>query len=249
MDPYLQLKCAHILSGTVLFGAGLGTAAHMWMTHRTGSVPAIAAATANTVRADWWFTASSGALQPATGAGLIWMGGHDPFAPWLLAAYALYLQEVFTVNELRSGTFVAVGAVHRTTEVDKVPRSVARYWPQYDYELSGSEPKPDTFCRYVVAGRQLVTHGEFHAVLDKIAEAVLRLARMLNPKAVIEHRRRSHQQVLQLLADQPMELGAYRRLITAFGIGLQKVSIRSTTPRASRSGAAKRSTVSRTCAS
>ena len=91
MDPYLLLKWAHILSGTVLFGAGLGTAAHMWMTHRTGSVPAIAVATANTVRADWWFTASSGALQPATGAGLIWMGGYDPFAPWLLAAYALYL--------------------------------------------------------------------------------------------------------------------------------------------------------------
>lgn len=90
MYPYLLLKWAHILSGTVLFGAGLGTAAHMWMTHRTGSVPAIAVATANTVRADWWFTASSGAIQPATGAGLIWIGGYDPFAPWLLAAYALY---------------------------------------------------------------------------------------------------------------------------------------------------------------
>ena len=25
MDPYLLLKWAHILSGTVLFGAGLGT--------------------------------------------------------------------------------------------------------------------------------------------------------------------------------------------------------------------------------
>ena len=39
------------------------------------------------------------------------------------------------------------------------------------------------------------------------------------------------------------------RLITAFGIGFAKVSIRSIVPLACRSGAAKRSTVSRTCAS
>lgn len=90
MDSYLLLKWLHILSATVLFGTGLGTAAHLWMTHRLGSVPAIAAATANAVRADWWFTASSGVLQPTTGAALIWITGYDPFAPWLLAAYGLY---------------------------------------------------------------------------------------------------------------------------------------------------------------
>jgi hypothetical protein len=136
----------------------------------------------------------------------------------VLTAYARCLQEVFTGDELRSGTFVAVGAVHRTTEVDKVPRSVSHYWPQYDHELAGSEPKPDSFCRYIVAGRKLGTHGECHAVLDKIAEALLRLARMGNPEAVIEHRRRSHRQLLQLLADRPDELKAYRRLVTAFGL-------------------------------
>ncbi|MDF2764687.1 MAG: hypothetical protein K0S81_1681 [Rhodospirillales bacterium] len=90
MDAYLLLKWVHILSATVLFGTGLGTAAHLWMTHRSGSVPAIAAATANTVRADWWFTLTSGLVQPASGAALIWLGGHDPFAPWLSVAYALY---------------------------------------------------------------------------------------------------------------------------------------------------------------
>jgi uncharacterized membrane protein len=90
MEAYLLLKWVHILGATVLFGTGLGTAAHLWLTHRSGSVPAIAVATANTVRADWWFTLTAGLVQPASGAALIWLGGHDPFASWLIGAYALY---------------------------------------------------------------------------------------------------------------------------------------------------------------
>ena len=90
MDAYLILKWVHILSAAVLFGTGLGTAAHLWLTHRSGSVPAIAVAAANTVRIDWWFTLTSGLVQPASGAALIWLGGQDPFAPWLSVAYALY---------------------------------------------------------------------------------------------------------------------------------------------------------------
>ena len=90
MDAALLLKWLHILSATVLFGTGLGTAAHLWLTHRTGNVSAIAVAAANTVRADWWFTLTSGIVQPVTGAGLIWLEGYDPFAPWLIIVYALY---------------------------------------------------------------------------------------------------------------------------------------------------------------
>lgn len=90
IDPFPLLKSVHILSATVLFGTGLGTALHLWMTHRSGEVAAISVAAANTVRADWWFTLTSGIAQPATGAGLIWLGGHDPFAPWLMATYVLY---------------------------------------------------------------------------------------------------------------------------------------------------------------
>ena len=90
MDGYLLLKWVHILSATVLFGTGLGTAAHLWMTHRSGAVPAIAVAARSTVRADWWFTLTSGIVQPTSGVGLIWLGGHDPFATWLIATYSLY---------------------------------------------------------------------------------------------------------------------------------------------------------------
>ncbi len=89
-DPYLWIKWLHILSATVLFGTGLGIAFHMLMTHLRGDVPAIAAATRNTVLADWLFTASSGIVQPATGFALVYMAGLDPFESWLVVTYVLY---------------------------------------------------------------------------------------------------------------------------------------------------------------
>ena len=90
-DPYLWVKWAHILSATVLFGTGLGTAFHFFATHLRGEVGAIAQMTRNTVLADWLFTASSGVVQPLTGFLMIHMAGYDPFESWLVATYALYV--------------------------------------------------------------------------------------------------------------------------------------------------------------
>ena len=41
--------------------------------------------------ADWLFTVPSGIVQPATGIALILLGGFDPFSPWLVLVYLLYL--------------------------------------------------------------------------------------------------------------------------------------------------------------
>lgn len=90
-DPYLWIKWLHILSATVLFGTGLGTAFHMLMTHVRGDVSAIAAATRNTVMADWLFTATSGVVQPVTGIVMVYMAGLDPFESWLVVTYGLYV--------------------------------------------------------------------------------------------------------------------------------------------------------------
>lgn len=89
-DPYLWIKWLHIVSATVLFGAGLGTAFHMLMTHIRGDAAAIAAATRNTVMADWLFTATSGVVQPVTGIVMVYMAGLDPFESWLVVTYGLY---------------------------------------------------------------------------------------------------------------------------------------------------------------
>lgn len=90
MTAYLSLKWLHILSATVLFGTGLGTALHMWLSHLRGDVRAIASTARNVVLVDWLFTATSGVVQLATGIALIVVTGHDPFSTWLLWSYALY---------------------------------------------------------------------------------------------------------------------------------------------------------------
>lgn len=90
IDPVLTLKWVHILSSTVLFGTGLGTALQMVLAHRAGDVRAIAVVTRNVVRADWLCTLPSGIVQPLSGVALILLSGWNPHAKWLMAAYGLY---------------------------------------------------------------------------------------------------------------------------------------------------------------
>jgi uncharacterized membrane protein len=90
VTDFLVLKTLHVLSSTVLFGIGFGSAFHMWVTHLRGDPRAIAATARNVVLADWLFTAPAGLAQPATGLGLIFLARYDPWAPWLLVTYAIY---------------------------------------------------------------------------------------------------------------------------------------------------------------
>lgn len=90
MDAYLVTKWLHILSSTILFGTGLGTALHMVLAHRAKDGRALAVVTRNVVKADWLCTLPSGIVQPATGAALIYLAGFDPWSPWLVASYALF---------------------------------------------------------------------------------------------------------------------------------------------------------------
>ncbi len=89
-DGYLWLKVLHILSATVLFGTGLGTAFHMYATHLGGNREAIAVAARRTVLADWVFTTPAIVVQPATGLALAWLAGYPLDSAWLLATYGLY---------------------------------------------------------------------------------------------------------------------------------------------------------------
>jgi uncharacterized membrane protein len=89
-DAYEWLKLVHIVSSTVLFGTGLGTAFHMWMAHLSGDTRAIATVAGNVVIADTIFTAPAVIVQPLSGVALVWVAGFDPFSSWLVAAYVLY---------------------------------------------------------------------------------------------------------------------------------------------------------------
>ncbi|MDB5364722.1 MAG: Integral rane protein [Rhodospirillales bacterium] len=88
---YLPLKWLHVLSSTVLFGTGIGTAFHLWSAWRSRDAQRLYGAARSTVLADWLFTATSGVLQPVSGAALVWAAGYDYAAPWLLVTYALYV--------------------------------------------------------------------------------------------------------------------------------------------------------------
>jgi len=91
IDAYLWLKWLHVLSSTILFGTGIGTAFQMWFAHRRGEPAAIAVVARNVVLADWLFTLPAGIVQPLTGFALMLQAGLDPFASWLVATYVLYL--------------------------------------------------------------------------------------------------------------------------------------------------------------
>src|SRR5690606_1110970 len=64
---YLVLKWVHILSSTILFGAGVGSAFHMFVSTLRREVDGMANATRNVVIADWVLTTPTAILQPATG--------------------------------------------------------------------------------------------------------------------------------------------------------------------------------------
>lgn len=91
MDGYLLLKYLHVISSTLLFGTGLGTAFHGWMAQRSGETRAIVVVNRNVVRADWLFTAPAVVAQPITGVLLAERAGYPLDSGWLVTAMALYV--------------------------------------------------------------------------------------------------------------------------------------------------------------
>jgi len=90
MDIML-LKTIHILSSTVLFGTGLGTAFHGLASNLRGDLRALVVSDKNVVLADWLFTTPAVIVQPVTGVLLAREEGFPLDAHWLLATYALYV--------------------------------------------------------------------------------------------------------------------------------------------------------------
>jgi uncharacterized membrane protein len=91
MDAYLLTKWVHVLSSTILFGFGAGTAWYLWSAHRTGDAALIASVGRMVVKADWIFTGTSGVVQPLSGIALAHIAGWPLTQPWLVATYALYV--------------------------------------------------------------------------------------------------------------------------------------------------------------
>ena len=88
---YLTVKWLHVLSSTVLFGTGLGSAFYMFFTNRTADARVIAVVARRVVIADWVFTTPTAIIQPATGFYLVHLADLPLAATWLWASIALYV--------------------------------------------------------------------------------------------------------------------------------------------------------------
>jgi uncharacterized membrane protein len=88
---YLAIKWVHILSSTLLFGTGLGSAFYMFFASRTRDPRVIAVVVKHVVIADYLFTTPTIVLQPASGLWLVYRAGFDLGSAWLVWSIALYL--------------------------------------------------------------------------------------------------------------------------------------------------------------
>ncbi|ALA62142.1 hypothetical protein AL573_06290 [Rickettsia amblyommatis] len=88
---YLFIKTIHIISSTILFGTGIGTAFFMWWTNKTGDLNATAYAARTTVIADLLFTTPTVIIQPVSGIILVNMLGYNYSDLWLTLTYIRYI--------------------------------------------------------------------------------------------------------------------------------------------------------------
>jgi uncharacterized membrane protein len=91
MNEFFIIKWLHILSATLLFGTGLGSAFYKWSADRSGDVSAIAHTNRVVVLADWIFTTPTILIQPVSGIWLLQLLGFTYTQDWVLATFALYV--------------------------------------------------------------------------------------------------------------------------------------------------------------
>lgn len=88
---YLVVKWLHILSSTLLFGTGLGSAFYMFFTSLSRDVRATAVVVRYVVIADWAFTTPTIIIQPLTGFYLIHLAQYPFSSAWIMWSIVLYL--------------------------------------------------------------------------------------------------------------------------------------------------------------
>lgn len=87
---YLVLKWVHILSATILFGAGVGSAFHLFVSSLRRRIGGVANSARNVVLADWLLTTPAAILQPVTGIALVHKMGLPYSTPWIAWSLGLY---------------------------------------------------------------------------------------------------------------------------------------------------------------
>jgi uncharacterized membrane protein len=87
---YLVVKWLHILSSTVLFGTGLGSAYYMFFASLTRHPAAVAVVVRQVVWADWLFTTTTIVFQPLSGLYMLQLAGIPWTTRWVMWSFVLY---------------------------------------------------------------------------------------------------------------------------------------------------------------
>jgi uncharacterized membrane protein len=88
---YLTVKWLHVLSSTVLFGTGIGSAYYLLVASWGRDARAVAAISRHVVMADWLFTATTVVFQPLSGFWMMRLAGGMPVTtPWIAWSLGLY---------------------------------------------------------------------------------------------------------------------------------------------------------------
>jgi uncharacterized membrane protein len=87
---YVTVKWLHILSSTLLFGTGIGSAFYMLFVSLSRDVRAIAVVSRHVVLADWLFTMPTIIIQPLTGFYLMYLAGYPLTNRWIFWSIVLY---------------------------------------------------------------------------------------------------------------------------------------------------------------
>ena len=91
MNEYLVVKWIHVLSSTLLFGTGIGSAFYMLFAglHREPRI--VWFVTRYVVIADWLFTTTAVIVQPVTGFYMAWLAKMPLSSRWIAWSIVLYL--------------------------------------------------------------------------------------------------------------------------------------------------------------
>jgi uncharacterized membrane protein len=84
------VKWLHVLSSTILFGTGIGSAFYLLAATLTRDVRAVAVVARHVVIADWLFTTPTIILQPLTGFYLMALAGLPMDTRWIAWSLGLY---------------------------------------------------------------------------------------------------------------------------------------------------------------
>lgn len=87
---YLIIKWLHVLSSTLLFGTGLGSAYYLYLASRGRDPKVIAVVARHVVWADWLFTTPTVIFQPLSGLYLASLAGFPITSGWISWSLALY---------------------------------------------------------------------------------------------------------------------------------------------------------------